>query len=311
MKIGLQVPNFTYQGGKDTFAEDIKEISIQADKAGFQSLWVMDHFFQIGSEKSNLLGPAEEDMYEGYSVLNYLAGFTKNVMLGTMVSGNIYRHPGVLVKTATTLDILSKGRAYLGIGAGWFERESVGLGIPFYDLKTRFEMLEEALKIIRLMWSDKNGEEFKGKHYHLKETMCHPQPIQKYPPVLIGGMGPKKTLRFVAKYADACNLFIGYGEERFENAVKVLKRHCEDLGRPFNDIEKTSLGSVFLDQPNIPDKSQSGAKNLKSVEDIIENLKWQAELGIDHAIFNMRQPLASQEPLQIFKDEIIPVALDL
>ncbi len=311
MKIGLQVPNFTFPGGKDSFAQDIEEIAIQADRAGFYSLWVMDHFFQIGSKESWLLGPAEEDMYEGYSVLNYLAGLTKNIKLGTMVTGNIYRHPGMLVKTVTTLDILSKGRAYLGIGAGWFERESTGLGIPFYDLTTRFEKLEETLQITKLMWSDKNGEEFQGKHYHLKETMCHPQPIQKYPPVLIGGMGPKKTLRFVAQYADACNLFIGSGKERFEEAVSVLKKHCIDLGRPYDEIEKTSLGSVFLDQPTISDvQEKSGIKNLKTVDDILENLKWQHELGIDHAIFNMKHPLANQEPLRIFQEDIIPVVAD-
>ncbi len=310
MKIGLQVPNFTFQGGKETFAENIKEISIQVDKAGFNSLWVMDHFFQLGDGKGILLGPAEDDMYEGYSVLNYMAALTKNVKLGTMVTGNIYRHPGMLVKTVTSLDILSKGRAYFGIGAGWFERESVGLGIPFYDWTMRFEMLEEALQITKLMWSERNGEEYKGKHYDLKETMCHPQPIQKYPPILIGGMGPKKTLRFVAKYADACNLFIGRGMNAVEEAIKVLKKHCENEKRPYEEIEKTSLGSVFLDQPNVPEKSQIGAKNLKTVEDIIDNLKLQAEMGIDHALFNMRDPLASQEPLEIFKNEIIPAVED-
>ena len=133
-------------------------------------------------------------------------------------------------------------------------------------------MLEETLQITRLMWSDRNGEEYKGKHYHLKETMCHPQPVQRYPPILIGGMGPKKTLKFVAKYADACNFFVGYGKEGFENAFKVLKNHCEDLGRPYEEIEKTSLASAFLDQPSVPDKTQSGNKNLKTVEDIQEAL---------------------------------------
>jgi F420-dependent oxidoreductase-like protein len=311
MKIGLQVPNFTFPGGKDTFAEDIKEISIQADKAGFYSLWVMDHFFQLGSEGGILLGPAEDDMYEGYSVLNYMAGLTKNVKLGTLVTGNIYRHPGMLVKTATTLDILSKGRAYFGIGAGWFERESLGLGIPFYDWTIRFEMLEEALQISRLMWSEKNGEEYKGKHYHLKETMCHPQPIQKYPPIMIGGMGPKKTLRFVAKYADACNLFLGRGMDLVESSLNVLKKHCENENRPYEEIEKTTLGSVFLDQPDVPDKSSAGFRNLKTVDDIIDTLKILSDFGIDHAIFNMRHPLADNEPLKIFQNEIIPVAADL
>ncbi len=311
MKIGLQVPNFTFRGGKETFAEDIKNISIQADQAGFNSLWVMDHFFQLGDEKGILLGPAEDDMYEGYSVLNYMAAFTKNVKLGTLVTGNIYRHPGMLVKTATTLDILSNGRAYFGIGAGWFERESLGLGIPFYDWTIRFEMLEEALQITKLMWSEKNGEEFMGKHYQLKETMCHPQPKQKYPPIMIGGMGPKKTLKFVAKYADACNLFIGRGLEATQNAIDALKKHCENENRPYDEIEKTSLGSVFLDQPNVPDVNSAGLKNIKTVEDVFDTLRKLAEMGVDHAIFNMRYPLADNEPLQIFKDEIIPFASDL
>ena len=158
MKIGLQVPNFSYLSKENSFAENIKEVAIQAERAGFYSIWVMDHFFQIGSKESNLLGPAEDEMYESYSILNYLAGLTRNIKLGTLVTGNIYRHPGMLIKAVTTLDILSKGRAYLGIGAGWFERESVGLGIPFYDWTTRFEMLEESLQIARLMWSERNGE---------------------------------------------------------------------------------------------------------------------------------------------------------
>ena len=311
MKIGLQIPNFTFQGGKETFAEDIKEISTQTDKAGFHSLWVMDHFFQIGSEESNLLGPAEDDMYEGYSVLNYIAALTKKVKIGTMVTGNIYRHPGMLVKAVTSLDILSNGRAYLGIGAGWFERESVGLGIPFYDWTTRFEMLEETLQIARLMWSEKNGEAYQGKHYQLKETLCHPHPLQKYPPILIGGMGPKKTLRLVAKYADASNLWIGKGLGDVEKAIKVLKKHCENENRPYHEIENTTLGSVFLDQPDVPDKNQFNVKNLRTADDIIDNLKKQHEMGINHAIFNMRTPLASQEPLKTFQEEIIPAVADL
>ncbi|MCE7740535.1 MAG: TIGR03560 family F420-dependent LLM class oxidoreductase [Candidatus Heimdallarchaeota archaeon] len=310
MKIGLQVPNFTFPGGKDSFAQDIKEIVSQVDNAGFYSLWVMDHFFQIGSEKSNLLGPAEEDMYEGYSVLNYIAALTKNVKLGTMVTGNIYHHPGMLMKTVTTLDILSNGRAYFGIGAGWFERESIGLGIPFYDWTIRFEMLEETLQIARLMWSEKNGEEYKGKHYHLEETMCHPQPIQKYPPIMIGGMGPKKTLKLVAKYADAANLFFGRGLDKVENAIKILKKHCETENRPYDEIEKTALSPVFLDQPNASEINDYGGKSLKTADDINATLKILADMGVDHVIFNMRYPLAKQEPIQIFKEEIIPVVAD-
>lgn len=270
----------------------------------------MDHFFQIGSEGSILLGPAKDDMYDGYSILNYLAALTKNVKLGTLVSGNIFHHPGKLIKTVTTLDVLSKGRAYLGIGAGWFERESVGYGIPFYDWTTRFEMLEETLQIAKIMWSEKNGEEFKGKHYHLKETMCHPQPIQNHPPILIGGMGPKKTLRLVAKYADTANLFFGQGTDKVENALKILKKHCENENRSFDAIEITALSCVFLDQPNSPDINPYGGKSYKSANDIIAVTKELAEMGVDHIIFNMRNPLADQEPLKIFEEEIIPAVAE-
>lgn len=310
MKIGIQIPNLTFPNGRDSFPDDFKKMVQTVDKYGFFSLWVMDHFFQIGSQKSHLLGSAEDDMHEGYSLLNYAAALTNNVKLGTMVTGNIYRHPGMLVKTVTTLDILSKGRAYFGIGAGWFEREAVGLGIPFYNWKTRFEMLEEALQITKQMWSENNGE-YKGKHYQLKETLCNPPPYRKYPPILIGGMGPKKTLRFVAKYADACNLFIGVGIDKVEGALKTLKQHCQTERRSYDEIEKTTLGSVFLDQPNVPDKSPRGSKNLKSVADILSMIKTLAEMGINHAIFNMRNPLAKQEPLAIFRDEIIPIASEL
>ncbi|MFX1286785.1 MAG: LLM class F420-dependent oxidoreductase [Promethearchaeota archaeon] len=310
MKIGIQIPNLTFPKGRKSFPDDFKKIVQTVDESGFSSLWVMDHFFQIGSLENHLLGPAKDDMHEGYSLLNYAAAVTKNVKLGTMVTGNIYRHPGMLVKAVTTLDILSKGRAYFGIGAGWFEREAVGLGIPFYNWTTRFEMLEETLQITKQMWSENNGE-FKGKHYQLKETLCNPPPYQKYPPILIGGMGPKKTLRFVAKYADACNLFLEAGIEKVEEALETLKQHCQTEGRPYNEIEKTTLGSVFLDQPDIPEKSARGTKNLKSVDDILSMVKTLSEMGIDHAIFNMRNPLAEQEPLSIFRDEIIPIARDM
>ena len=187
MKVGLQIPNFTFPKGVGSFANDVKDIVTTAERAGFYSIWVMDHFFQLGSP-SLLLGPVEDEMYEGYSLLSHIAALTRKVKLGTLVTGNIYRHPGVLVKAVTTLDVLSGGRAYFGIGAGWFEREAVGLGIPFYDWKIRFEMLEETLQIAKQMWSNNNGE-FKGNHYKLKETLCSPQPLQRpHPPILIGGM---------------------------------------------------------------------------------------------------------------------------
>src|SRR5512143_3855977 len=219
MKIGLQIPNFTWPGGLQEIRSKLAEIARTADEAGFSSLWVMDHFFQIGQrDRSNpsRLGPAEDEMLEGDSALSYLAGFTQKVTLGTMVTGVVYRHPGILIKTVTTLDVLSGGRAYLGIGAAWNEREARGLGVPFPPVKERFERLEEALQIARQMWSDNDGP-YQGRYYQLAETLCSPQPLSRpHPPILIGGTGEKKTLRLVAQYADACNLFAAMGTETLQ-----------------------------------------------------------------------------------------------
>jgi len=318
MKIGLQIPNFTFPKGVGCFADDMKDIVTTAERAGFYSIWVMDHFFQLGSP-GLLLGPVEDEMHEGYSLLSYIAALTRKVKLGTLVTGNIYRHPGVLVKTVTTLDVLSGGRAYFGIGAGWFEREAVGLGIPFYDWKTRFEMVEETLQIAKQMWSTNNGE-YEGNHYRLKETLCSPQPLQRpHPPILIGGMGPKKTLRLVAKYADACNLFTRGGPGLVKNALTILEKHCEDVGRPFDQIEKTTLGSVYLGHSELPDFVESKRRDgtsyrtpiLKTAEDTIKYLEELAKIGIEHAIVNMRYPLDENRPLEIFQNEIIPAVSDL
>lgn len=179
MKIGLQIPNFTWPGGPAAIAGTLANIAQTADEAGFASLWVMDHFFQIGSaDRSRGLGPAEDEMLEGYSTLAYIAGLTRHARLGTMVTGVIYRYPGLLAKTVTTLDVLSGGRAYLGIGAAWNEREANGLGVPFPPIAERFRRLEEALQIIQQMWSDNNGQ-YNGKYYQLAETLNHPQPLSK------------------------------------------------------------------------------------------------------------------------------------
>ena len=202
MKIGLQIPSFTWPGGPEKIGRKLAEIARTAEHAGFVSLWVMDHFFQIGG-----VGPVENEMLESYATLAYLAGLTKKVKLGAMVTGVVYRHPGILIKTVTTLDVLSGGRAYLGIGAAWNEQEAHGLGIPFPPLKERFERLEETLQIAHLMWSGKQ-DPFEGKYYHTRPASQQPATLSKpHPPILIGGMGEKKTLRLVAKYADACNLF--------------------------------------------------------------------------------------------------------
>jgi F420-dependent oxidoreductase-like protein len=299
MKIGLQIPNFTYPDGPKELGSKLAEIGRTADDAGFSSLWVMDHFFQIGDRaRSAGLGPAEDEMLEGYSALAYLAAVTQKATLGTMVTGVIYRHPGILAKTVTTLDVLSGGRAYLGIGAAWNEREARGLGIPFPSTKERFERLTETLEIINQMWSDSNGA-YKGKYYQLEETLCSPQPLSKpHPPILIGGGGEKQTLRLVAKYADACNLFARMGVDTVRAKLDILKQHCEKEGRDYNEIEKTTLSTAYL------------APEKMSAKDVIEECKALAAIGIQHAIFNMPN-VHEIKPLEIFGREIIPALADL
>src|ERR1043166_8678914 len=242
MKIGLQVNNFTWEGGDAKIGEIFGAIGRRAEDAGFDSLWVMDHFFQIQG-----IGPAEWPMLEGYSALSFIAGQTSRMKLGTLVTGVTYRYPGILMKTVTTLDVLSGGRAYLGIGAAWNEREARGLGVPFPPVKERFERLEETLQIAKQMWSGNHGP-YNGKHYQLAETICSPLPLSKpHPPILIGGMGEKKTLRLVAQYADACNFFAGPDLEALQRKLSVLRQHCETVGRNYAEIEKTTLGSVYIE----------------------------------------------------------------
>ena len=299
MKIGLQVPNFTWPGGQNNIATKLAEIATAADEAGFASLWVMDHFFQIGGRNPQSgLGPAEDEMLEGYSALSYLAGITKNIKLGTMVTGVIYRYPGILAKTVTTLDVLSKGRAYLGIGAAWNEREALGLGVPFPPIAERFERLEEALQIVLQMWSGKRTP-YRGKYYQLAETLNSPQPLTKpHPPILIGGSGEKKTLRLVAQYADACNLFAAPDSEVLHHKLDVLKAHCERFGRDYATIEKTTLGTAWL------------ASGHMSVADVVAQCRLLSGLGIQQAIFNMPN-VHEIAPLKTFGKEIIPAVAEL
>jgi F420-dependent oxidoreductase-like protein len=289
MKIGLQIPVFTWPGGSAELATTLKQIAQTADEGGFHSLWVMDHFFQLDP----MIGPANWPMLEAYSALTYLAAVTENVKLGALVTGVHYRYPGFLVKQVTNLDVLSGGRAYFGVGAGWYERESTGLGFPFPPTKERFERLEETLQITHQMWSDNNGV-YEGTHYQLAETLCSPAPLtQPHPPIMIGGMGEKKTLRFVAQYADATNLFAWGGNDVLRHKLDVLKGHCDAIGRNYDDIERTALGSVTV-----------GEGRMTS-HDVIEMCRGLADVGIQHAIFNMENT-HEIAPLETFANEIIP-----
>jgi F420-dependent oxidoreductase-like protein len=236
VELGIHFANFTLPGGPESLAPTLAATARAAEAGGCSTFTLMDHWFQMEQ-----LATSQDPMLEGYTSLGFLAGQTQTMTLGLMVTGVTYRHPGLLAKVVTTLDILSGGRALLGLGAAWYEREHRGLGVPFPPVSERFERLEETLQICRQMWSDDEGP-YQGRHYQLAETICSPPPIQKPGPrILVGGSGERKTLRLVARYADACNLFAA-DPAVVAHKLDVLARHCEAEGRDPAGIETTILG---------------------------------------------------------------------
>lgn len=287
MRIGLQLPSFSWPGGPAEIAPRLGEIAQSAEEVGFASLWVMDHFFQLPD-----WGTLDSPMLESYTTPGYLAAVTRKIRLGALVTGVTYRFPGALVKIASTLDVLAGGRTYLGLGAGWYRREAVGLGLPFPPLAERFARLEETLQIVRQMWA---GEvrPYTGRYYQLVEPHNAPQPLARpYPAILIGGNGEQKTLRLVAQYGDACNLLVLEPEE-IRGKLAMLKQHCEEIGRDYTEIEKTCLNEVNL------------ALGAMSVTDVIGLCRELADAGIEQVIINL--PDAHElRPLETFGREIIP-----
>ncbi|HMC37032.1 MAG TPA: LLM class F420-dependent oxidoreductase, partial [Actinomycetota bacterium] len=252
-RLGLQIPSFTYQSVSDTelFAR-VSDLATTAEESGFDSVWVMDHFYQIG-----MVGKVTEPMLEAYSLLPALAARTSRVRLGALVTGVTYRNPAHLAKIVTTLDVISSGRAILGIGAAWNEDEHRAYGFDFPLVRERFERLEEALRICRAMFREE-APSFQGKHYRIEGALNFPRPVQPGgPPILIGGSGEQKTLRLVAQYADACNLF-GYAKT-IRHKLDVLERHCKDVGRDPSEITKTRLGSLLV-APTHEEAEQRGAE---------------------------------------------------
>ena len=294
MHIGLQIPSFKYPGGTATIRPKLKEIVTTADESGFYSLWVMDHYYQI----KGLFGEAYTDpMMESYTTLGYFAGLTKKAYLGVLVTGVIYRHPSVLMKMVNTLDILSGGRAYLGIGAAWYGDEARGYGIPYPSTSERFEQLEDNLKLAKALWAS-DETSFEGKHFSAPAITNNPRPLSNpHPRIMIGGTGPTKTLRMVAQYADACNIGDWVGTENMQKALDTLKEHCDSLGHDYDTVEKTSLSTVHL----------SGKDTAESVISHIQHL---SQMGFTHAIFNMPD-VYEMTPLEIFAKEIIPAVAGL
>ncbi len=287
MKIGLQIPSFTWPGGDAAIGPTLARVARQADDIGIDSLWVMDHFFQIRG-----VGRAEEPMLEGWSALNFMAANTRRATLGLMVGGIHYRQAALWAKCATTLDVLSGGRAWLGIGAAWNQEESAGLGFPMPPLGTRFEMLEETLQYVLAMWEGERGTEkpFEGRHYQAARLLNSPQAIHKpHPPIMIGGGGEQKTLRLVATYADATNIF--GGPDQLRHKYEVLRRHCEDVGRPYDQILRTTLQSIDLAQET-PDV-------------VVRRFEALAGAGAQGVIFNMKH-VYDERNLETLGRDIVP-----
>ena len=294
MKIGLQVPLFDWPGGAEKLGETFAAIGRTADEAGFASIWVMDHYFQIEPG----IGQASDPMLEAYTALSFMAGATQRIRLGAMVTGAVYRQPAYLVKQVSTLDVLSGGRANLGIGAAWYEREAKGLGFPFPAMAERFERLEETLQIAQHLWSG-NPAPYEGKHYQLPEPINSPQPLsQPHPPILVGGGGEKKTLRLVAQYADACNLFVFSGLDQMRHKLDVLKGHCDAIGRDYGEIERTALGVVML-----------GPGGMSPAE-LIGFCRGLASLGIQQFIFSIPN-VHEVTPLETIGREVMQAVADL
>jgi F420-dependent oxidoreductase-like protein len=294
MHIGLQIPSFKYPGGTAAIRPKLKEIVTIAEESGFYSIWVMDHYYQI----KGLFGEAYTDpMLEAYTTLGYIAGLTEKAYLGVLVTGVIYRHPSVLMKMVNTLDILSGGRAYLGIGAAWYEEEAKGYGIPYPSTSERFEQLEDNLKLAKALW-DSDEISFNSKHFSAPAITNNPRPLSNpHPRILIGGTGPNKTLRMVAQYADACNIGDWVGTENMQKALDTLKGHCESLGRDYGTIEKTSLCTAHLSGDD-------------TVDSLIRRIRELSEMGFSHAIFNMPDAYKIT-PLETFAKEIFPVVAEL
>jgi F420-dependent oxidoreductase-like protein len=298
VKFGLQIPSFTYPGGTEAIGPTLARIVRCADDVGFDSIWVMDHFFQIRS-----VGPRTDPMLEGWTTLGFMAANSQRARLGLLVGGVHYRYPGLWVKAATTLDVLSGGRAWLGIGAAWNEEESRGLGFPFPPLGERFEMLDETLQIAHQMWQGERGTEgeFRGRHYHASRLLNSPQSLSRpRVPIMIGGGGEKKTLRLVAQYADACNVF---GQPAgIARKYAILRDHCQAVGRPFEEIERSTLQFVRV--------SGDGRDGSESANQIVERFGELADAGAQSVIVSVANVFET-ERLELMGREVLPQLRDV
>jgi len=287
MKFGLQVSSFTWPGGAAAIGQTLARVTRIADEVGFDSIWVMDHFFQIRG-----LGPPEAPMLDGQTALGFMVANSERARIGLLVGGVHYRSPGLWIKATTTLDVLSGGRAWFGIGAGWNVHESKGLGFAFPPLGERFEWLEDTLEMAHAMWSGGSGSgaRFDGRRVTATHLINSPQAISRpRVPILVGGGGERKTLRLVAQYADACNIF--GRPELLRHKLAILREHCERLGRPYDEIEKTTLSNVDLER--------------ESTDEVVERFGALGDAGAQHIIFSVRG-VADTTKLERIAGEVFP-----
>jgi len=310
---GLQLPKFTFPVPDDRLFEQVAAMATAADDAGFTSLWVMDHFYQLPG-----LGGPDDKMLEGYTLLGALAARTQRVTLGTLVTGVTYRNPALLAKEVTTLDVISSGRAVLGIGAAWYDVEHEGLGVDFPSVGERMDRLEEAVQICRLMFTEERPS-FEGRYYRIKEARNIPRPIQSGgPPIMIGGSGPKRTLKAVAEYADISNVF--GGPDTLRKNVEILHNHCADVGRDPSEVKVTRLGSLFLtrsaDEAQQLREGVAGAMGEEwaqeaatfgDADSVGEQLQALVDAGAQELIFNL--PLANDADDVTAAGEVLKKAL--
>jgi F420-dependent oxidoreductase-like protein len=318
MQYGLQHPifNFDYRNHDTSqIFDSLKNLATRAESMGFDSFWVMDHFHQIP-----MVGTPDQPMLEGWTTISVLAGITTKIKLGTLVTGVLYRHPSVLAKIAATLDVLSKGRLFMGIGASYFEGESTAYGITstgsFPSNQERLLRLEEAIQIIRKMWTEEPTASFNGKYYQIHNAYCNPKPIQKpSPPILVGGSGERKTLKIVAKYADACNLF--GSAETLKRKLNILKEHCKSVGRDYDSILKTTLGAIIIDDDNeiakkrvqqitkgMPEEQIREFAIYGTSEGVLRQIKLLEEVGIQYLIVDL-DPSRELEALEMFANIVM------
>jgi F420-dependent oxidoreductase-like protein len=313
MKFGLQHPNFSFDyRNQDTYQiiDSLKTLISKAENADFDSFWVMDHFHQI-----RFVGNPEEPMLESWTTISALAGMTTRIKLGTLVSGIVYRHPSILAKIGATLDVLSKGRLFMGIGAAWNQEESFAYGIPFPSTMERLLRLEEVIQILRKMWTQSTTT-FNGRYYQIKDAYCNPHPLQKpHPPIMVGGGGERNTLKIVAKYADACNLFGSI--ETIRRKLNILNEHCKSVRRDYDSILKTKLGIVLIDNDHeaLTKKVNEMFRGMLkeqirefviygTEEDVLREIISLEEAGIQYFIVDL-DPSRELEQLELFANKIM------